>query len=309
MFTIAQVTIMYAELRPGPGARVHAHVSALSGMPAPGGDKPRTPPPRQGPPDAGPGRPDGDVGAVGGLYVRPCSGPGTGNGRAAEPGAGEDPGAPAAALDEGGAVQRASPFARHAGSAELRPGIQADRGAPHRAHAHSGMRTDESGAHAASALDAGGWPAVWQRAGWAAMSGGAFRPGRGMHSSRSAPPAALHAGAARCSIPAASLIPTADVERGEGAPDAACRGGSGTAAGAPGGHAGPGLGPRHTTGSSPGFAAALPGVPERGESDMRTPQVCQSAVPRGGAQVAPALSAGQRLGTQPSFHSPDNPWE
>ena len=300
---------MYAELRPGPGARVHAHVSALSGMPAPGGDKLRAPPPRQDPPDAGSGRPDGDMGAVGGPYRRPCSGPGTENGRAAEPGAGEDPGVPAAALTEGGAVQRVSPFARHAGSAGPRIGNLADRDAPHGAHAHLGMRSDESRAHLASALDAGGWPAVWQRAGWAAMSGGAFRPGRSMQSSRSAPPAALRAGAARCSVPAASRMPAADVERGEGAPGAPRSGCSGAAGRAPGGHAGPGPGPHPTAASSPGLAAALPGVPERDESDMRTPQVCQPAVPRAGAQVTPALSAGQRLGTQPSFHSPDNPWE
>ncbi|KAK9838506.1 hypothetical protein WJX81_003780 [Elliptochloris bilobata] len=50
-----QVTIMYGELRPEAGARVHAHVSAISGVPASDADKPDPPAPRSQGPGTRPG--------------------------------------------------------------------------------------------------------------------------------------------------------------------------------------------------------------------------------------------------------------
>ena len=231
---------MYGELRPEAGARLHAHVAAVSGVSASDSDKPDAP---------SPGRRSGPYGGAGQ--------PGHVNGPAADSGSGARQ-APAAA--EGDGTGR-SPFARHAGVAGQREGaapagderaLHSGGGAPAVGQAAAGpLREGNGGAcdapgapaaaqHVAAgatspgpgglrtwepAGGAGGdpmgrapmggpssYPALWHRAGWAAMGG------RMIDRRFSAPPAHMDPVTPKTLRPPAPLDPGArDEERGEAA--------------------------------------------------------------------------------------------
>ena len=309
---------MYGELRPEAGARLHAHVTAVSGVSASDGDKPDAPPPgrRSGP--------DGGAGQAGHV-----------NGPSADAGSGARQ-APAAA---GGDVTRRSPFAGHAGVAGQREGAApaGDGWALHSGgralaagQAATGpLREGNKGAHeapdapaAARHLGAGpghpaaspgpaglrswepageacgdplgrppvggpsSYPALWHRAGWAAMGG------RMIDRRFSAPPAHMDPVTPTTLRPPAPLIPGArDEERGEAGADpgsrACTRGGGAGALQSVAEDQGPGDGAR-----AGGLGGLGPG-----------------ALGHGGALAQGGRPQGAQLDTRPSFQSWDNPWE
>ena len=306
---------MYGELRPEAGARLHAHVTAVSGVPALDGEKPDAPSPgRRSGPDGGAGQ------------------PGRVNGPAADSSSGACQ-APAAAE---GDVTRRSPFAGHAGAAGQREGaapagdhwaVHSGGGATAAGQAAAGPLRDGNGgaSHAPAAPaaaqqlgtgpgrpatlpgpaglrvwePAGGqsvgrapmegpnsYPALWHRAGWAAM-------GTRMIDRRfSAPPAHMGPVVPETLRPPAPLDPGAgarvarDEERGEAGAD-----------------------PRSRVVRRDGGAGALQSVAE-GRVVVDGARVGGPGV--SGQEGAPAQGGrphGALLDTRPSFHSWDNPWE
>ena len=306
---------MYGELRPEAGARIHAHVTAVSGIPASDGDKPDEPA-------------LGRQSASGGASGRPAPSKATGDG----PGL-EARRAPAAA--EGGDTRR-SPFARpsgivgegaapsgdnwalQSGSGALAAGQAAAEplrgasgggreaaGTPGAAqHAEGGPRcpgTSPGPAGLRSREPAGGargesvgspmggpscYPALWHRAGWAVMGGRMFDRQLSALPAHSGPASSESGGIVR---PPALRNPHAgarDEERGEAGAD-----------------------PGDRISLREGGAGALQSVAEDqgGADGMRTGGPGISG--QRGAPAPGGRPQGAQLDTRPSFHSWDNPWE